>query len=240
MKRMPRSWSFRDDQPCLWMAAGLLSYRLCDRDFDCEHCPLDAAMRGDSRLLGLVAQHIGGRPPGSHFPDDRYYAGGHTWIRLEGTTAHLGLDAFAANMLDGLLEVRATRDARTPGEPVAELRLDSGSVPIGLPVATAATTSNPLLQDEPTLVLTAPYGDGWLCSLTEIDADGLDALLDAEAALEMARQDLRLFRRRVALEMLADSDDLGRCMADGGEPLTDLRQMLGPLRFCALLRELVH
>lgn len=35
-----------DSLPCIWMSAGLLSYRLCDREYDCEHCPLDAALRG--------------------------------------------------------------------------------------------------------------------------------------------------------------------------------------------------
>jgi len=31
---------------CVWMDAGVLTYRLCDRDFDCAHCPLNAALRG--------------------------------------------------------------------------------------------------------------------------------------------------------------------------------------------------
>ena len=30
---------------CVWVTAGVLNYKLCDRDFDCEHCPLDAALR---------------------------------------------------------------------------------------------------------------------------------------------------------------------------------------------------
>jgi hypothetical protein len=27
------------------MAAGILSYQLCEREFDCDQCPLDKAMR---------------------------------------------------------------------------------------------------------------------------------------------------------------------------------------------------
>ncbi len=30
---------------CVWMEAGILSYLLCDREFDCDRCPLDEAMR---------------------------------------------------------------------------------------------------------------------------------------------------------------------------------------------------
>jgi hypothetical protein len=31
--------------PCVWMAAGLVAYKLCDRDLDCDGCPFDRAFR---------------------------------------------------------------------------------------------------------------------------------------------------------------------------------------------------
>ena len=30
---------------CVWMRAGVIRFWLCDRDFDCDNCPLDAALR---------------------------------------------------------------------------------------------------------------------------------------------------------------------------------------------------
>jgi hypothetical protein len=41
---------------CVWMLSGVLNYRLCDRDLDCEHCPLDRALRG-------IEGPENGRPP---------------------------------------------------------------------------------------------------------------------------------------------------------------------------------
>lgn len=32
--------------PCIWMSAGLVAYKLCDRGFECDGCPFDRAMRG--------------------------------------------------------------------------------------------------------------------------------------------------------------------------------------------------
>ena len=32
--------------PCVWMSAGLVAYKLCDRGFECDGCPFDQAMRG--------------------------------------------------------------------------------------------------------------------------------------------------------------------------------------------------
>jgi hypothetical protein len=43
------------DQACVWMAAGVLRFWLCDRGFDCDRCPLDAALRR-VRRPGLTAQ----------------------------------------------------------------------------------------------------------------------------------------------------------------------------------------
>ncbi|MHC1739038.1 MAG: hypothetical protein AB9882_13615 [Ignavibacteriaceae bacterium] len=44
MKILNKEKSF-DTQKCIWMSNGLLDYKLCDRNFDCENCKLDIAMR---------------------------------------------------------------------------------------------------------------------------------------------------------------------------------------------------
>jgi glycine cleavage system H lipoate-binding protein len=31
-------------QPCIWMEAGVIDYKICDKEFDCEHCELDRAL----------------------------------------------------------------------------------------------------------------------------------------------------------------------------------------------------
>ncbi len=34
------------------MMSGLVNYKLCDRDYDCEHCPFDRAIKGTGRVHG--------------------------------------------------------------------------------------------------------------------------------------------------------------------------------------------
>ena len=31
---------------CVWMLAGNVDYKLCDREYDCDECPFDLAIRG--------------------------------------------------------------------------------------------------------------------------------------------------------------------------------------------------
>ena len=52
--------------------------------------------------------------------------------------------------------------------------------------------------------------------------------------------DLQRFRRRIAVEMLSDGGTVGRTLADGGEPLADLRQILSGPIYLDILRELIH
>ncbi len=37
-----------DEQPCIWMDAGVVSYKLCDRNHDCENCAFNASMQSRS------------------------------------------------------------------------------------------------------------------------------------------------------------------------------------------------
>ena len=67
----------------------------------------------------------------------------------------------------------------------------------------------------------------------------LDDLLPPQAAREQAMCDLRRLRHRVAMQLLVEEG--GRAhMADGGEMVCDMREILGGSNYLDLLRELIH
>jgi glycine cleavage system H protein len=227
--------------PCIWMSAGLISYKLCERELDCEHCPLDAALRGEEgsswQLEELLA--VARRP--IEFPADRLYCPGHSWFqRLPEGGARIGLDALAAALVGSPRRVAGAGDggAVTAGESLCELDLSFGSLPLNAPCSGRGRRLNPALAETPSLLAEAPYDEGWLFELAS--ADGPAEELDAAGIRERARLDLRHFRRRVALALLCDLEEVGPTLADGGQLLTDLRLMVGPRRYLGLVRELVH
>lgn len=232
-------------QPCVWMCAGLLTYKLCDRELDCEHCPLDAALRGEPAGVPFrTALSEPGRRA-SHFPDDRLYSSGHLWLRpVDGggdRALRLGVDAFAAAVIGHCREVRWCAPGRRfgRGETVCEIDLDLGLLPLAAPLAGRATDANRRLSREPGRLLTEPYDDGWILELEADEPADLRVLRTAEAARDGTRLDLQRFRRRVAIHLLDDAR-VGPSLPDGGEVLSDLRQMLGGRRYLELLRELIH
>ncbi|MCB9247743.1 MAG: hypothetical protein H6613_03995 [Ignavibacteriales bacterium] len=44
---------------CVWMTSGVIDYKLCDNNFDCENCPFDKVIRNlsnekESQVNGIV------------------------------------------------------------------------------------------------------------------------------------------------------------------------------------------
>jgi glycine cleavage system H lipoate-binding protein len=230
------------------MSAGLLTYRLCDRDFDCERCSLDAALRrGD--LLGnrdheaLLAPN---RDMGD-FPEDRRYTAGHSWVQVvegqDGSRLRFGLDTFAAAIIGRCSGVTWNLPGRllACGDEVCRLDLGIGALWIGAPVRGLVVKENQALRDRPEQLVTAPYTDGWIADFMAGDMADVDQLVPAELSRERSRLDLQRFRRRVAMQLLADdAGRVGRTLADGGELLTDLRQMLGGTKYLDVVRELIY
>lgn len=251
-------------RPCLWMSAGLVSYKLCDRDFDCDLCPFDSALRGGSRPVPALVDLAGAPVAALTFPEDRLYGTGHTWVRKEaaGARVRVGLDAFAVALIGAIRRVRPSRgsDGAAPGpleRPGAsvlfEIDLDLGGVPGRLPVATpvAGTPSrwNRALEEDGAPVVRSPYGEGWIAELDllprpdpERSSEGngaLGHLVSSTTAVERSRLDLRRFRRRAAVYLFEDADRVGPTLPDGGEILTDLRYILGGPRYLELIADLL-
>ncbi len=230
--------------PCVWMTAGLLTYKLCDRNFDCERCPLDAAFRreppADSALHPLLLPHVV-----QVFPNDRLYSVKHLWVQIvEGPTAsflRVGLDAFAAAVIGFCrgVGVLAGAPKLQAGETLARVDVGIGVLPLGAPVAGAAKHENPLLERNPALVVSQPYGSGWIVDLEGDPATARANLLPARAAREHAMGDLRRLRHRVATQLLVEEGGKAS-MADGGEMVCDLREMLGGANYLELLKELIN
>lgn len=119
-----------------------------------------------------------------NFPSDVKYTKDHEWIKMEDDkTAVIGITDFAQHELGDIVYV----DITTIGK---EMKAEEvfGTVEavktvsdLFLPIAGTIVTINPLLEKQPELVNTDPYGDGWMIKLSVNDAADLDKLMDAAA-----------------------------------------------------------
>ena len=118
-----------------------------------------------------------------NFPADVLYTKDHEWIRLEGNVATIGITDFAQHELGDIVYV----DINTTGKSLAAEEV-FGTVEavktvsdLFLPVAGTITGLNALLEKQPELVNTDPYGDGWMIKLTVADIAAVEALMTSEA-----------------------------------------------------------
>jgi glycine cleavage system H lipoate-binding protein len=219
------------ERRCVWMEAGVLSYRLCDQNFDCEHCPLELALRGAAG-------------PSEPEPQRRYHRG-HLWARLVGADRlQIGINAFLARLLGRLkgLILPSAGGTLVAGQPGAWAIADDEPLPLQMPVSGTVTRRNPLLELAPALAVESPTRDGWLLELVCAQpAERLADLLPQDRMRQFVEHDKAWLQRTARRVAPPGSDPLvGETMADGGEPKAgELRRLLGPARYHELLLTLL-
>ena len=232
-------------ETCIWMDAGVLTYRLCDRRFDCEHCPLDSAIRGRrvsvARELPALSPH---GEPSIAFPTDRNYSEGHTWCQaVEGQSGRFrfGLDSFAAALIAPPRRVHWTAASGiNRAETVCAIEFDDGVVHVGSPLSGRLVGANHELDEDPGILTADPYRRGWIAELAQVHGGEVADLLSAQAAWEQTRLDLRRLRRLVAFHLLADESGDACAGALGGEAMADARRMLAHDAYLKVVDEILH
>jgi glycine cleavage system H protein len=122
-----------------------------------------------------------------NFPAELKYTKDHEWIKVEGNEAFIGITEFAQRELGDIVYV----DINTIGSEVAREEV-FGTVEavktvsdLFMPVNGTVSELNPLLDSQPELVNTDPYGDGWMVKITLQDVAEVEGLLSAEAYQEL-------------------------------------------------------
>ena len=120
-------------------------------------------------------------------PDKLKYTKDHEWVRVEGESIVVGVTDFAQKELGDIVYV----DVDTEGDTIEKEEV-FGSVEavktvsdLIMPVSGEIVAFNEALEDEPELVNTDPYGDGWMIKVLVSDFTELDSLLSANQYKEL-------------------------------------------------------
>ena len=118
-----------------------------------------------------------------NFPKELKYTKDHEWLRIVGDNVYVGITSFAQGELGDIVFV----DVDTEGEELEKEEV-FGSVEavktvsdLFMPIKGEVLAFNEKLEDEPELINTDPYGDGWIIKISASDVSDLDVLLDADS-----------------------------------------------------------
>ncbi len=115
-------------------------------------------------------------------PDDLKYTDSHEWLRLTGNIVTLGITRFAVDELTDItfLDLPEKGDKISPDEPLGEIESVKATSEIYSPVSGTITEVNMKVIDNPEIINSDPFGNGWLIKLEVADTTALDQLMDYE------------------------------------------------------------
>jgi glycine cleavage system H protein len=115
-------------------------------------------------------------------PDDLLYTVEHEWVRrLDETSFRIGITDYAQDQLGDVVYVELPEVGKTvgQGELMAEIESTKSVGEVYAPFAGTIVSTNTAAADDPMLVNSSPYEQGWLVEM-ETDGSALpDNLLDA-------------------------------------------------------------
>jgi glycine cleavage system H protein len=116
-----------------------------------------------------------------NFPAELKYTKDHEWIRTEGNEAYIGITEFAQRELGDIVYI----DITTVGQEISKEEV-FGTVEavktvsdLFMPIAATVLEVNPLLDSQPELVNSDPYGDGWMVKISLTDPSEIEDLLSS-------------------------------------------------------------
>ena len=117
-------------------------------------------------------------------PKDRKYTEEHEWVSIadDGTEATVGITDFAQKELGDIVYVELPQEgeALTQMESFGTIEAVKTVADLYAPLSGEILEVNPQLQDEPTLVNSSPYEDGWILRLRITKPEEISALLSPE------------------------------------------------------------
>jgi glycine cleavage system H protein len=123
----------------------------------------------------------------SDMPSDLLYRESHEWVRVEDDgSVVVGITDHAQQALGDIVYVDLPEPGMSyaQGDACAVVESVKAASDIYAPIAGEVIEFNAALEDNPALVNTDPYGDGWLFSLVVADTAELEGLMDAAAYAE--------------------------------------------------------
>ena len=122
-----------------------------------------------------------------NIPEDLKYSEEHEWVRVDGNVAYIGVTDFAQGELGEIVyvEVESVGESLSKDDVFGTVEAVKTTSDLFMPIAGKVVEFNSKIDendgDDPTLLNTDPYGDGWIIKIEVEDASELDGLMDAAA-----------------------------------------------------------
>ena len=117
-------------------------------------------------------------------PSDLKFLDSHEWVKVDGNTVIVGISDHAQNELGEVVfvELPAIGDEFVSGDEAAVVESVKAASEVYTPISGEVIEVNDALEENPELVNTSPYEEGWFFKLKVSDENlgSIDSLMTAE------------------------------------------------------------
>jgi len=254
---------------CVWMDAGLVNYKLCDKNFECDSCPFDEIMKtqhhafaeralmqsseesmretfrsSSEKIFGEVVRQLIVPLKKLSLPTDRLYFTNHSWLkRLSNGQCKIGIDGFLAHLLNPLMGVVViSAHARVEkNSPFAWFIRDDETLSLQSSLSGAVIETNTSLASSPFTLTSDPYEQGWILSLApESGRDETCRYYRANEFYQRIDADIERIESILNSTVAKQQKEIGASLFDGGVRIETIEQFIGEKRYIQLLSRLLR
>ena len=234
-----------DENCCVWMTAGVLQFQLCDREFKCEECPLDLAMRRQVRSSAALAHGAGTprtAPSTPALKKKLRYSTNHCWVlKIAPGLFRVGIEPGFATVIGRprAIVLPPQGQAVRPGQTCAWIVTGGGTLTLEAPIGGSVETANISLRESPHLLHQHPFDEGWLYEV----AAGENALQGAglvsrDRIADTYDADKVRFLAALSGMLRGHQPDGGFSLADIEHRLESILGLVGPAKYFNALKQI--
>ncbi len=117
-----------------------------------------------------------------NFPENLRYTKDHEWIRVDGSTATIGITDYAQSELGDVVYVDITASGAIAAHSTfGSIEAVKTVSDLFAPAGGTLVEVNQKIKDTPETINKDPYGDGWIIKITLSNPAEVNALMDAKA-----------------------------------------------------------
>jgi glycine cleavage system H protein len=126
------------------------------------------------------------------YPEELRYTAAHEWVAApnDDGIVRIGITSYAQEALGDVVfvSVHAVGSDVNAGETLGEVESTKSVSDVYAPLTGHVVARNERLDDQPELLNSDPYGDGWIAEVRPADPAARDGLLDAAAYAASVQQ----------------------------------------------------
>lgn len=237
-----------NENRCVWMTSGVISYRLCPRDYKCEECMFDRVMRNEAaamvrrpRVDAALAADLSfiDSTSSSRIDGSCFYHKNHCWVKvLKPEEVIIGINNIVSRLTDNIKTIVTPESGEhiKSGHFFAHIIQEKYIIPLISPVNGTIISTNRELAENPDLIKEENGNKNWIISLRPDNLEkDLRNLYFGNSAIEWHRATEKSVTEAIHAAYCVSGSELGETMQDGGEFILNLPDTLSPEQYYKIL-----